>query len=174
MVMKCPNCGAENPDCSYHCGSCASELRGGNKTEAGKCDSQSVKPRTDIESMLHRNLVRLGENVARRRHGLLFRLGGGTVWRSNTIVFKSEFEEVSLCIDEEGHTSVNGGVPTKVIILLEGPHDSFLTMFRDEHRVSGVPKSIKVHVEGIGSSYSVMAQQMNQSAVNQILRYLFE
>lgn len=168
--MKCPKCRAENPDYAYYCGSCASELRGGNQAEAGEGDSRRAEPRTKIENVLHRNLVRIGENVARKRRGLM----GRFIWRSGTIVFKSEFEEVSLCVDKEGNVSVNRGIPAKSAIMLEGPHDSFLMMFHDEHHVTVVPESIDVSVEGIKSPHDEGARQILRDAADKLLRNLFE
>lgn len=34
MVVKCPSCGAENPDYSFYCGKCAAELKRGSTPEA--------------------------------------------------------------------------------------------------------------------------------------------
>jgi hypothetical protein len=168
--VKCPKCRAESPDYAYYCGSCASELKGGNQAEAGEGDSRRAKPRIKIESILYRNLVRVGENVARKRRGLT----GRFTWRSGTIVFKSEFEEVSLCVDKEGNVSVNRGIPAKSATMLEGPHDSFLMMFLDERHVTAVPESIEVSVEGIKLPHDEVARQILRDAADKLLRNLFE
>lgn len=171
--MKCPKCRAENPDYAYYCGSCASELRGGNQTEAGEGDSRKAKPRIKIESILYRNLVRVGENVARRRGGLLGR-HFGPFRRASTFVFKSEYEKASLSIDSEGHVSVNSGIPTKNVVLLEGPHESFLMMFRDEHKIDEIPSSIEVRVEGLALPNDDQVRQIVRSAAGKMLRGMFE
>lgn len=157
----------------FYCGKCASELKGGDQAEVGKGDLRRAEPRTKIESILYRNLVRMGENVARRPRGLLGRFGGA-IWRSSTIVFKSEYEEVSLSIDMEGKVSVNSVIPTKSILLMDGPHDSFLTMFRDEHKISGIPESIEIHIKGVGFPNDEIAQQILRDMVGKLLRIMFE
>jgi hypothetical protein len=94
--------------------------------------------------------------------------------RSGTIVFKSEFEEVSLSIDKEGNVSVNRGIPPKSALVPEGPHDSFLMMFLDEHHVSEIPGSIEVSVRGVRSPHDETAQRILRNAADKLLRSLFE
>lgn len=171
--MKCPKCGSENPDYAYYCGSCASELRGGSQAGAGEDDSRKAKPRIKIESILYHNLVRVGENVARKRGGLFGR-HFGPFRRAGTFVFKSEYEKVSLSFDSEGHVSVNSGIPTKNAVLLEGPHDSFLMMFRDEHKIDEIPSSIEVRVEGLTLPNDDQVRQVVRSAAGKMLRGMFE
>jgi hypothetical protein len=171
--VKCPKCGAENPDYGYYCGLCASELRGGDKAEAGKGAPRRAEPRTKIESILRRNQVRIGENVARRRRGMLAKLGG--LFRpSGTFIFKSEYEEVSLSVDKEGHVSVSSSPPAKIGLMLEGPHDSFLTMFRDERSIGDIPIEIDVRAEGFALPDDERLHDILRSSANKALRDLFE
>lgn len=170
--MKCPKCGAENPDYAYYCGSCASELKVGSRS--GATDGPSKRePRVKIESILNRNLVRVGENAARRPRGLLGKLND-PFRRIGTIVFKSDLETASLSIDGERHASVNSATPTKPIVLLEGPHDSFLTMLGDGRKIGNVPESIRVHMEINLFHDDEMQQRILRDGVDKLLKRLFE
>jgi hypothetical protein len=115
----------------------------------------------------------MSENVARSRQGLFARFRG-PIRRSGMIVFKSEYEEVSLGIDREGNVSVNRGPSTRPDLLLEGPHESFLAMFSDERRITEIPRSIDVRIGGMASSHNETVQQTLRDGAAGILRYLFE
>jgi hypothetical protein len=170
MRVKCSSCGSENPDYAFYCGKCAAELKGDLTTKSAEL--HGPRPTTKIESILSRNLLRIEENAARKRRGLIGKLRG-RFWRSGALVFKSELEEVTLTIDVEGHASVSRGRPAQPTIELVGPHDSFIEMFRNERNIGRMPSSIVVHMAG-KELPDATSQQIFKSGIERLLRALFE
>jgi len=171
-AVKCPSCGAENPEYAFYCGKCAAEMKGGSASKAKSDDSDKPRSTTKIESILSRNILRIEENAAKKRRGALGKFRGA-FWRSGTLVFKSEREEVTLSIDREGHASVNRGMPPNPGFELMGPHDSFLTMFSDERNVRSIPGSIVIRLGG-RELPDEMSQRMFREGIERLLRALFE
>ena len=168
--MKFGSCGSEDPDYSFYCGKCAAELKVDSMTES--VESPLPKPATKIESILSRNLLRIEDNAARKRRGLVGKLRG-RFWRSGTLVLKSEFEEVTLSIDDEGRASVSKGRPIEQSIELLGPHEPFMEMFKDERHIGSIPGSIVVRVGG-RELPDEMSQRMFRDGIARLLRALLE
>jgi hypothetical protein len=171
-AVKCPNCGAENPDYVFYCGKCASEMKSGLVPTTRGGDSDKPRSTTKIESILSRNILRIEENVAKKRSSALGRFRWG-FWRSGTLVFKSECEEVTLSVDKKGHASVRKGVPTNPSIELEGPHDSFLEMLREERNICGIPSRITIRIGGRESPDEMLMLQFRH-IIGKLLHELLE
>ncbi|OGS43729.1 MAG: hypothetical protein A3K76_04790 [Euryarchaeota archaeon RBG_13_57_23] len=171
-MVKCKNCGSENPDYSVYCGRCAAELKGDPAESAKEHRPQGSGSVTSIESILSRNLLRIEENLAKKRGGALGRLKKA-LSRSNSIVFRSERETVTLSIDKEGQVKVIRGLSTGAALELEGRHDSFLTMFQDERKVRTIPSSISVRL-GKREPTDELSQRIIREIVEEMLYRLFQ
>jgi hypothetical protein len=147
-------------------------MKGGSAPKSKSDDSDKPQSVTKIESILSRNILRIEENAAKKRSGALGKFRGA-FWRSGTLVFKSECETVTLGIDDEGHASVNKGMPPNPGFELVGPHDSFLTMFGDERNVRSIPGSIIIRLGG-RELPDETSQRMFRKGIERLLRALFE
>jgi hypothetical protein len=172
MTIECPNCRAENPDHVMYCGKCATQLTGYPTPEAGDNEPLHKRPAEQIESILSRNLLRIEQNVVKKRKGLSGMFGGKFL-RFSTLAFKSEFEEVTLSIDKDGHASVSKGHTSTHTILLAGSHDSFLKMFQDERNVSMIPDSITIHLGNREFPHNI-SERVLRELVERFLQKLFE
>ena len=119
-------------------------MRGNASLSVDGGDSFKPKSATSIERILSRNLLRIDENIRKKRSSSLSILGRALKRPGAVLVFKSEREEVTLSIDEEGHASVTKGSTSGPVLTLVGHHDSFLAMFQDERNVGSIPESIDV------------------------------
>ena len=163
--MKCPSCGTENPDHAFYCGKCAAEMRGGG----------SPKPQSSasIEKILSRNLTRIDENIAKKRSGFRGRFSIAFNRPGHLIVFESEREVVTLSMDEQGHASVTKGCPPGPILVLEGPHESIVAMFRDERHFVGLSDSVSVFL-GDKVIPDRIAEDVVREMVSGFLQALFQ
>ena len=170
--MKCPACGADNPDYTFYCGKCAAELRSSPQREPDVATRRRPQSETKIETVLSRNLLRIENNASRNHKGFFGRLKG-SFGRSGTMVFRSEREEVTLIFDGDGHASVSRGRSAKPTIELVGPHESFLDMFGDERNVDSIPDPISVRLLG-REMPDEASQQVFRSGIERLLHGLFE
>jgi uncharacterized membrane protein len=62
--MKCPNCGAENPDYAFYCGKCSATIREAEQeTRAAEPSSETV-PITQMEPLVRSSIARLLMKIA--------------------------------------------------------------------------------------------------------------
>jgi hypothetical protein len=136
--MKCRRCGADNPDYSFFCGRCSADLKADYQTEpTTEADKQ---PLPTIESMIGCWLMRIEDNLRKKRHGVLGRFKS-SFWHGS-IVFKSKSEAVTLTVDKHGRASVLKGEPSGENLTLEGPQEAFVSMFDDKEGLGPIPDSI--------------------------------
>ncbi len=170
--MRCPHCEAENPDYVFYCGKCAKQMKDVLASEAKDVTSHNKRPAEKIENILNRNLLRIEQNVVKKRKGLSG-IFGGAFLRSSTLVFMSELEEVTLGVDRDGHVTVTRGIPTTPSISLVGPHDSFLKLFQDERNIPMIPGSINIHL-GNQELPRNLSQRVIREGIERFLHKLFE
>jgi hypothetical protein len=152
MEMKCPKCGAENPDYAFFCGKCAADLKSEDWTPS---ELEAKKKLPTIMSMVGRRLLHVEENLRKKRET---RFGGLKAFQRNgSIAFKSEIETVTLMIDRDGHASIRPGVPEETALLLEGPHEAFVELFGKKEGVGPLPYSVQVKIGGL-SAYDEMVE----------------
>ena len=146
MEMKCPKCGAENPDHAFFCGKCAADLKPEN-WEPSELEAKKKLP--TIMSMVGRRLLHVEENLRKKRET---RFGGLKAFqRGGSMTFKSDIETVTLTVDKDGHASVRPGESDRTALLLEGPHEAFVEMFKEHAGVGPIPYSIEVKFMGLSS-----------------------
>jgi hypothetical protein len=146
MEMKCPKCGAENSDYAFFCGKCAADLK---SEDWAPSELEAKKKLPTIMSMVGRRLLHVEENLRKRREK---RFGGLKAFQRNgSMTFKSEIETVTLTVDKVGHASIRPGEPDGTALLLEGPHEAFVEMFKEQAGVGSIPYSIEVKLMGLSS-----------------------
>ncbi len=146
MEMKCPKCGAENPDYAFFCGKCATDLKSEDWTPS---ELEAKKKLPTIMSMVGRRLLTVEENIRKKREK---RFGGLKAFHSSgSITFKSEIETVTLTVDRDGHASVRPGEADDTVLFLEGPHEAFVEIFEEHGGVGSIPYSIEIKFMGLSS-----------------------
>jgi len=169
--MKCPRCGAENPDYAFFCGRCAGDLKEAASAVSSEGVTASGRPMPTIENMLSRHLVRIEENLQKKRRGILRER---RIWHQNeNVVFRSERESVALNIDKDGHARLLKTPPTKPDVELAGPHEAFVTMIFDTLRVDPIPGSVTVTL-AVEMPNSISMDIIAGEGAGKMLRRLFQ
>ncbi len=159
LALKCPKCGADNPDYAFFCGRCAADLKA---DATGPASLKKSIP--SIYSMLSRRLLRLEENMQRGSHGALGRIRE-SLHRGGEIAFKSESEVATLVLGKDRHASITNGPPSKAVMVFEGPSEAFVEMFPESGGFGYLPDSVSVTLRG---------SEMQGAKVEPIIRQLAE
>lgn len=200
-IILCPKCRADNPDYLFFCGECGAELRGPPEAKAMKNDAPKpvkgkpvtikpeaakleptkaldVKPQVPLpvltmESLLKRCSVRIHNNLVRRPWSVRSFLDGKLWTHGGVIEFTSEYETVSLRIDNDCTVSVVKGKYMIPDLVLKGPHESILSMFPNDRFSGKLSSDIEV---SFGPQEGRSGQEIRyrfESSVQAVLAWLF-
>lgn len=169
--MKCPKCGAENPDYAFFCGRCATDLEQPMSPKEPIREARK-EPLPSIYSMLNSRIVTVETNVRDRSRGLFagFRK---LLKRGGTIVFRSESEVVTLVLDADQHVSILRGPPVRISFEFEGPHSAYLEMFPPSGGFGHLPSSVDVKLGGETHISGTTTEMVFRDAGESLLKTLF-
>jgi len=110
--------------------------------------SSARNEREPLKGFLHRNLVRIESNWAKRCESLPGRLARLLRRRNQVIGFGTEREQVALLLSWDRRVSLTSGDLLRHDIDLDGLEEEMLTLLENARDIRSIPSSITVRVRG--------------------------